>query len=128
MSLDRRTWLGLCGLGVAGSQLAAAEQHAIVARHAADLKIVKLTVTPIALPDPPLLAASGCHGPYFLRNVVELATEGGIVGVGETHGGAGVTADLERARRIVIGRNAFAYRQFARELQALGMSAYAAIE
>ena len=30
------------------------------------LTITGLKVTPIALPDPPLLAASGCHGPYFL--------------------------------------------------------------
>ena len=80
-----------------------------------------LKVTPIALPDPPLLAASGCHGPYFLRNVVELQTEGGIVGIGETHGGESVTTALERARKVVVGQNAFAYRKFARELQSLGM-------
>jgi glucarate dehydratase len=60
--------------------------------------------------------------------VVELQAEGGIVGSGETHGGEGVTAPLRRAREVVIGRNAFAYRGFARELQALGMSAYAGIE
>src|SRR5262249_41756414 len=35
---------------------------------------------------------------------------------------------LEKARGIVIGQNALAYRKFARELQALGMSAYAGIE
>src|SRR5438105_874156 len=93
-----------------------------------DLTIKQLRVTPIALPDPPLLASSGCHGPYFLRNVVELRTEGGIVGLGETHGGAGVTGALQRAQAIVVGQNAFAYRKVARELQALGMSAYAAIE
>src|SRR5262249_23584378 len=94
----------------------------------APLTITGLTVTPIALPDPPLLAASGCHGPYFLRNIVELRTEGEIIGIGETHGGSGVTAALERARAIVTGQNAFAYRKFAGELQALGMAAYAAIE
>jgi glucarate dehydratase len=87
-----------------------------------------LKVTPIALPDPPLLAASGCHGPYFLRNVIELRSEGGIIGLGETHGGEDVTRALERAQRVVIGQNAFACRKFARELQALGMSCYAGIE
>ena len=46
--------------------------HRLSPRHLTGLK-----VTPIALPDPPILAASGCHGPYFLRNVVELKTEGG---------------------------------------------------
>ncbi|MFI5456525.1 MAG: enolase C-terminal domain-like protein [Isosphaerales bacterium] len=92
------------------------------------LSITGLKVTPIALPDPPLLAASGCHGPYFLRNIVELRTEGGIVGIGETHGGEDVTKALLRAEKLVIGQNAFAYRKFARELQALGMSCYAGIE
>ncbi len=52
------------------------------------LVINGLKVTPIALPDPPILAASGCHGPYFLRNVVELRTDGGIVWIGEAHGAA----------------------------------------
>ncbi len=92
------------------------------------LTITGLTVTPIALPDPPLLASSGCHGPYFLRNVVELKTAGGVVGLGETHGGENVTTGLEKARTIVVGQNALAYRMFARELQKLGMAVYAGIE
>ena len=97
--------------------------------HARDrLTITGLTVTPIALPDPPLLASSGCHGPYFLRNVVELKTNSGAVGLGETHGGEGVTAGLEKAREIIVGQNALAYRKFARELQGLGMAVYAGIE
>jgi glucarate dehydratase len=92
------------------------------------LTITGLSVTPIALPDPPLLNVGGCHGPYFLRNIVELRTDGGIVGIGETHGGESVTRALESARKVVIGQNAFAYRKFARELQSLNMSCYAGIE
>jgi glucarate dehydratase len=92
------------------------------------LTITGLKVTPIALPDPPLLAASGCHGPYFLRNIVELQTDAGIVGIGETHGGESVTTALDRARKVVVGNNAFGYRKFARELQSLNMSCYAGIE
>ena len=75
-----------------------------------------------------MLNVGGCHGPYFLRNIVELRTDGGIVGIGETHGGESVTTALERAQKVVIGQNAFAYRKFARELQALDMSCYAGIE
>jgi glucarate dehydratase len=80
------------------------------------------------LPDPPILASSGCHGPYFLRNVVELTTDAGVAGLGETVGGEGVTAALEKARNVVVGRNAFGYRGFGRELLALGASCYAAVE
>lgn len=92
------------------------------------LTITGLQVTPVALPDPPLLAASGCHGPYFLRNIVELHTDGGITGLGEAHGGEGVTRALEKSRELVVGRNAFAYRKFAREIPKLGRSWYAGIE
>ena len=92
------------------------------------MKITGLKVTPIALPDPPLLASVGCHGPYFLRNVVEVETDAGIVGLGETVGGEGTGRALERARQVILGRDAFAYRGFARELLALSPACYAAIE
>jgi glucarate dehydratase len=75
-----------------------------------------------------LLNIGGCHGPYFLRNIVELQTDSGFVGIGETHGGENVTTALERAQKVVIGQNAFAYRKFAHELQSLNMSCYAGIE
>jgi len=128
MRIDRRDWLRLVLAGVASDGFRTRSQAASLAPSNPPLKIVSLDVTPIALPDPPLLAASGCHGPYFLRNIVELRTEGGIVGIGETHGGEDVKTGLERAQKLVGGQNAFAYRRFARELQALGMSCYAAIE
>jgi glucarate dehydratase len=90
--------------------------------------ITRVNVVPIAVPDPPLLAASGCHGPYFLRTVIELETDGGIVGLGETHGGENTTRALEHAKELVLGKDAFAYRRNAKELQNLGMSCYAGIE
>src|SRR5947209_13959175 len=121
MRLHRRDWLRLTALGLCGMRPGLpAYAGSLAASAHSPLKITGLRVTPIALPDPPLLASSGCHGPYFLRNVVELETDAGVVGLGETHGGEGVTAALEKARSVVAGRNAFAYRGFARELHALG--------
>jgi glucarate dehydratase len=128
MRTHRRDWLRMAAGGILAGGVDLLGWVAALAANNPPLTITGLTVTPIALPDPPLLAASGCHGPYFLRNVVELRTEGGIIGVGETHGGEGVTSSLERAHKIMIGHNAFAYRRFARELQTLGMAAYAGIE
>lgn len=93
-----------------------------------DLRIAELRVTPIALPDPPLLASSGCHGPYFLRNVIEIRTDEGIVGIGETHGGRDVTEDLERSRPLIIGQSALAYKRFSADVRKLGNSCYAGIE
>jgi len=128
MRSDRRDWLRIVASSLLGSSAASLCRAATQEQSQPALLITGLKVTPIALPDPPILAASGCHGPYFLRNIVELQTERGIVGIGETHGGDHVTTALERARKVVVGQNAFAYRRFAQELQALGMDCYAGIE
>jgi glucarate dehydratase len=125
MTLTRRTWLkALLG----GLLMRGAGAFAGPPRRQAPLKITGLRVTPIALPDPPLLAASGCHGPYFLRNIVQVETDAGITGVGETRGGQSATAALNKARDLVIGRNAFAYRAFAPRLLALDAACYAGVE
>ncbi|SIN87083.1 glucarate dehydratase [Singulisphaera sp. GP187] len=126
MSLHRRDWLRLAAVGLVGAKT----QSSVLAAQdgQAPLRITGLKVTPIALPDPPLLFAGGCHGPYFLRNVVELETDGKIIGIGETSGNRDVTDALERARAIVVGRNAFSYRELAREILPREPGAYAAIE
>jgi glucarate dehydratase len=128
MGLHRREWLRLTAGAFLGVSFGRAAFAGAPLRREAPLKITGLKVTPIALPDPPLLAASGCHGPYFLRNVVELETDAGIVGIGETRGGQGVTAALEKARPLIVGQNAFAYRSFARPLLTLDAACYAGIE
>lgn len=126
--LDRREWLASSAAGLWASQaLPTATQAATDATHG-PLVIKGLKVTPIALPDPPLLAYGGLHGPYFLRNVVQIETDAGIVGIGETKGGEAVTAELEKARDLVVGHNAFAYRSFAGALNDRSPAAYAAIE
>ena len=128
MRSHRRDWLRTVVSGFLGSSAVKSCWAATLEQSQPPLVITGLKVTPVALPDPPILAASGCHGPYFLRNVVELTTEGGTLGIGETHGGDDVTAALERARKVVVGQNAFAYQKFAGKLQALGMACYAGIE
>lgn len=92
------------------------------------LRITRINITPVALPDPPILAASGCHGPYFLRNIVEIETDAGITGIGETHGGERRLKALRRAAKLVVGRNAFAYRAFQKDVSKLGNDVYAGIE
>ena len=128
MTLRRRDWLRLGCAGLLGAQPGSAILAEDRGPRPAPLKITGLRVTPIALPDPPLLASSGCHGPYALRNVVELETDAGVFGIGETHGGQGVTDALGRARDLVVGRDAFAYRALAAELRRLGEGCYAGIE
>ncbi|KIF78643.1 glucarate dehydratase [Streptomyces sp. 150FB] len=52
-------------------------------------------LTPILVADPPLLNTQGVHQPYTPRLIVEVVTEGGVTGVGETYGD---TKYLELAR------------------------------
>jgi glucarate dehydratase len=125
--LHRRDWLrwtaSTLAAGIA-SPLFSQEP----ARRPTPLKITNITITPIALPDPPILAASGCHGPYFLRNIVRLETDGGIVGIAEARGGQRTTEALQKAAALVKGQNVFAYRSFFKQLFALNVAAWAGIE
>ncbi|WP_433254039.1 glucarate dehydratase family protein [Streptosporangium sp. CA-135522] len=48
--------------------------------------IREIRVTPVAFRDPPLLNAAGVHEPWALRTVVEVVTDEGLTGLGETYG------------------------------------------
>ena len=54
------------------------------------MKIKRITVTPIAFKDPPLLNASGVHEPYALRSIIQVESDTGLVGLGESYGDAPV--------------------------------------
>lgn len=70
-------------------------------------KIVEVTVTPVAVLDPPLLNASGVHQPYQLRSVIELRTDAGIVGLGEAYGDDPTVANLRKAAPALVGLSVF---------------------
>src|SRR5689334_13049848 len=101
--------LGAGGQPMGGSDVNAAEPVRSSGLSDSSLVIRNVRITPIALPDPPILMSGGLHGPYFLRNVVEIETDAGIVGIGETHGGERVTEGLLKSREAVVGQSAFAY-------------------
>ncbi|MEW9532249.1 glucarate dehydratase family protein [Microbispora sp. NPDC049125] len=48
--------------------------------------IREIRVTPVAFRDPPLLNAAGVHQPWALRTIVEVVTDEGLTGLGETYG------------------------------------------
>lgn len=98
------------------------------ARKTRERQITEVKITPVALPDPPILAASGCHGPYFLRSIIELKTDAGLAGVGETYGNLKTIEQLQKAGEVVQGKSAFAYRSFAEPLKAFHPSVFAGIE
>jgi glucarate dehydratase len=57
------------------------------------MRIRDIRITPVAFRDPPLLNATGVHEPWALRAIVEVVSDEGITGLGETYGD---TTHLER--------------------------------
>ncbi|MFG2827832.1 glucarate dehydratase family protein [Streptomyces sp. NPDC048434] len=69
------------------------------------LTITEVRLTPILVADPPLLNIQGVHQPYTPRLIIELTTEDGATGLGETYGD---TKYLELAQPLasaLIGRS-----------------------
>ncbi|MCA1326450.1 glucarate dehydratase family protein [Herbaspirillum sp. alder98] len=71
------------------------------------MKITRVTVTPIAFKDAPLLNASGIHEPYALRSIIQLETDNGYLGLGESYGDAPALAILDKLKGELIGLDPF---------------------
>lgn len=66
-------------------------------------RIADIRITPIAFYDPPLLNNAGCHQPFALRSVIEVETEGGVIGLGESYGTRSVIEGVEAAAETLRG-------------------------
>jgi glucarate dehydratase len=84
----------------------------------ADLRIVSVVITPVALKDPPLLNSSGVHEPFALRSVVEVHTDAGIVGISEAYGDDATLALLHQAATAVVGTDVFDLNELSRRVAA----------
>ena len=69
------------------------------------MRITDLRIHSIAMADPPLRSSYGLHQPYALRNVIELESEDGVVGIAETYGGEEPATALENLRDRVVQAN-----------------------
>lgn len=67
-----------------------------------------IRITPVAFQDPPLLNTVGVHEPLALRAIVQVTTESGVVGLGETYGDAAHLQRLRIAADAVLGGDVFA--------------------
>ena len=76
-------------------------------RHLGQATITGVTITPVAFRDPPLLNTVGVHEPFALRAIVEVLTDAGVSGFGETYGDAGHLARLQLAADAVTGVDVF---------------------
>lgn len=67
------------------------------------MRIADCHITPVAVPDPPLLNAAGLHAPYALRLIIELVSDDGISGWGEVPGSEPTRAALKQAAERIVG-------------------------
>lgn len=70
-------------------------------------RIHTVRVTPIALRDPPLLNAAGIHEPYALRSIIEIESECGLVGLGESYADAAALAAFRAVATSLAGLGCF---------------------
>ena len=66
-----------------------------------------ITITPVLVADPPLLNVIGVHQPYVPRAIVELVTDDGVLGLGETYGDAHILEWLDSAAGVLRGTSIF---------------------
>ncbi|MET9105391.1 glucarate dehydratase family protein [Streptomyces zhihengii] len=72
------------------------------------IRISRVDITPVAFKDPALLNAVGVHEPYALRAVVEVSTDQGLIGLGETYADEGHLRRLRVAADAVVGMDVYA--------------------
>ncbi|WP_420114740.1 glucarate dehydratase family protein [Pseudactinotalea sp.] len=66
-----------------------------------------MIVTPVAFSDPPLLNTIGVHQPWALRTVIEVRTDAGLTGLGESYGHAQHLEELRRCAPLLVGLDVF---------------------
>jgi glucarate dehydratase len=74
-------------------------------------RITNVVITPVAFRDPPLLNAVGVHEPFAIRSIIEVETDSGVVGLGESYGDVGHLERLRIVGEALRGVNVFATNQ-----------------
>src|SRR3954462_386225 len=71
------------------------------------MKITDIRATTATVPlEAPLRHANGCHWGRFVRTIVEVETDNGIIGLGEMGGGGeSATAAIEGLKKDLLGRD-----------------------
>lgn len=75
---------------------------------ASRIRITGARITPVAFVDPPLLNTVGVHQPFALRAIIQLDTDAGLVGLGETYADARHLDRLQAAADAITGLDVFA--------------------
>lgn len=82
------------------------------------MRIAEIRLTPVAIPDKPLINCKGVHQPYALRTVIEVVCDDGTLGLGESYGSIKVLAGLRKAAPALIGLDPFRTHELSRRVLA----------
>lgn len=81
------------------------------------MRIKDVHLTPVAFRDPPLLNTVGVHEPFALRAIVEVVTDDGTYGLGESYGDARHLARLRTAATALTGVDVWHVQEIARRIR-----------
>src|ERR1700683_3855693 len=81
------------------------------------IRITNVAVTPVAFADPPLLNSVGVHEPFALRAIIEIHTDAGLSGLGETYADEKHLAALRAAATAIEGVDVYHTEEIYRRVQ-----------
>jgi glucarate dehydratase len=85
------------------------------------IRITSVAVTPVAFADPPLLNSVGVHEPFALRAIIEIATDAGLTGLGETYADAKHLAALQATAAAIEGADVYHTEEIYRRVQSIAV-------
>jgi glucarate dehydratase len=71
------------------------------------MRITDIVITPVAMKDPPLRNIHGVHQPYALRSILQVNTDEGLTGLGETYGDKAILTSLQEVAPRLTGLDPF---------------------
>ncbi|WP_392667589.1 glucarate dehydratase family protein [Streptomyces sp. LN785] len=80
------------------------------------IRITGVTITPVAFHDQALLNAVGVHEPFALRAIIEVTTDQGLTGLGETYADEGHLRRLAAAGDVLVGMDVHALNAMHRRV------------
>ncbi|HEY3878688.1 MAG TPA: glucarate dehydratase family protein [Trebonia sp.] len=83
------------------------------------IRITGVTITPVAFADAPLLNSVGVHEPFALRAVIEVSTDAGLTGLGETYADEQHLAALHAVAAAVVGVDVYQTQEIYRRVLAI---------
>jgi glucarate dehydratase len=84
------------------------------------IRITGVAITPVAFADPPLLNSVGVHEPFALRAIIEITTDVGLTGLGETYADEKHLAALQAAATAIVGADVYRTEDVYRRVEAIG--------